>query len=475
MGQIQDASSIVGGLAVDTDSKAARSLLYGPSARPLTRLDGAAANALDHHMTAGGVNDGVYRPFRTDRFGGQALAMNNLLMSEPFEGTNVSTSRLVIATTTFTNAQTAVGGLNLNSGNSLASAAAVLIQSLRQFPKCQRAPLQSKWRLRAGQVANCVMEWGFGNPANQTSTPTIGAYFQVTAGGLVQAILNFGGTPVQAGTDITMPGGWQSNFYTWDVLLDDDAATFVVQDTATEAIIATRTFQMPATQMRLWNATHLPVFARAHNTAATASAPVFILSSIDVISLDQATNKPWSHQMALNGQGAQIGPVAFTQTAQWANSAAPANATLSNTAAGYATLGGLFSFAAVAGAATDYALFGFTVPAPYSLVVTGIDIEAWNTGAAVATTPHLLAWGAGVDQSAISLAGTINRVPLGVQSFPIGAVPGAKAERITADFTHSPLVTNPGRIFTLMLRMPVATATASQVVQGMANVKGYFE
>ena len=70
-------------------------------------------------------------------------------------------------------------------------------------------------------------------------------------------------------------------------------------------------------------------------------------------------SKPWKEQMAESGYGAPYLPVTQVQAAQWANSAAPASAALSNTAAGYATLGGLFQFAAVAGAATDYALFGF--------------------------------------------------------------------------------------------------------------------
>lgn len=232
------------------------------------------------------------------------------------------------------------------------------------------------------------------------------------------------------------------------------------------------------TQSRLWNATRLPVFVREFigGTAASA-APIMIVAGIDVIQLDQLQNKPWAHTVALNGQGSQIVPTTFAQSITWANSAAPANSTLSNTAAGATTLGGLFQFAAVAGAATDYALFGFQVPAPYTFVCTGVDIDVWNTGAAVATTPTLMVWGLGVDQSAVSLATAgIQRVALGVNSLPIGAAIGAPADRrISADFTHSPLVTNPSRFMTVILRMPVGTATASQVVQGLVTVKGYYE
>ncbi len=102
--------------------------------------------------------------------------------------------------------------------------------------------------------------------------------------------------------------------------------------------------------------------------------------------------------------------VAPAQTANYANTAAPASATLSNTAAGYTTLGGQWQFAAVAGAETDYALFGFQVTAAAAasanknLFITGIRIEAVNTGAAVATTATLLQWGLAVGGTAVSLA-----------------------------------------------------------------------
>jgi hypothetical protein len=78
-----------------------------------------------------------------------------------------------------------------------------------------------------------------------------------------------------------------------------------------------------------------------------------------------------------------------------------------------------------------YALFGFQAPSPYAFVLDGIDIETWNTGAAAR----------------------------------------AKGERISQSF-DTPLVTNPGRFLTVILRMPVGTATAGEVFQGMVNLRG---
>jgi hypothetical protein len=454
----------------------ARTVLYGTTT-PVAKTRGTFVNAADGILPVGGINDDTHRPLRLDRMGGTALALNTVVFHEPFEGATLSSpNRLTAASTTFAPAQTAVGGYNFNPTNLTTAAAASLLTTNRRFAKYQRCPLQVKIRARVGTVANSIVEFGFGLPASQTAAPTVGAYWQVTTGGVLQAVLTYNSTDI-ASTPVVMPGGWQNNFYTWDVILDDDEALFFVQATATGEIIAERRIQLPDPQVRLWDATRLPVFARVHNVGTPASAPAFILSGIDVVMLDAFFNKPWAQTSAALGFGSEVLPTTFAQAANYANSAAPTSATLSNTAAGYATLGGQFQFAAVAGAETDYALFGFTVPVPYSFTCTGVDIDTFNTGAASATTPTLLQWFASPDQTAISLATATNRrVTLGTQSIPVGTAVGGQADRsVVRDFSNGPLVTNPGRIFVIGLKMPVGTATASQIIRGVVAVKGYFE
>jgi hypothetical protein len=181
------------------------------------------------------------------------------------------------------------------------------------------------------------------------------------------------------------------------------------------------------------------------------------------------------------------GAASIGQTAQWTNSTAPANATLSNTAAGYTTLGGLFSFAAVAGAATDYALFALQVPLGSAsvpgrnLYIRGVRIETVNTGAAVATTPTTLQWALGVGASAVSLATTEStttkaprRIPLGIQSFVVGDVAGKQGNTIDVNFDAA-VVVNAGEFVHIILRMPIGTATASQVLIGQVTINGFWE
>lgn len=443
----------------------------------LPKVRGAASSPGDGLLPMAGLNDDNYRPIRTDRLGGIGIANCSTLFHEPFEGATVSSpNRLTVATTTFTQAQTSAGGLNLNNGNSAAAAAAVLVTSNRQFLKLQRAPLHAKFRARLGHVANSVMELGFGLPANQTSAPTVGAFWQVTTTGVVQPVMTFNSVDVP-GAAVTMPAGWQNNFYVWDIILDDDEALFFVQNSETGAVIAERRIQLAAAGVRLWNASRLPIFARFHNVTAPASAPVMTISSADVLLLDAVQLRPQAHAMALLGFTGDTNPSTFLQTANYVNSTVPGSATLSNVAAGYTTLGGQFQFAAVAGAETDYALFGFTVPAPHTFVLTGIDIDTFNAGAAVATTGTVLQWFVSPDQTVISLATATNRrTTLGVQSFPVGAAIGASANTsVVRDFNSAPLITSPGRILVVGLKMPIGTATASQIIRGTVAIKGYFE
>lgn len=156
------------------------------------------------------------------------------------------------------------------------------------------------------------------------------------------------------------------------------------------------------------------------------------------------------------------------------NSTAPASAALANITASYTTLGGKWQFVAVAGAVTDYPLFGFTVPAGSKFLCEGIIIESYNTVVAVATTATIMEWAMGFNSSAQSLAtANIVRVEVGVQTFPVGAAVGFAANRIDVKF-QTPEVVESGRFVHVILTMPVGTATATEIFRGIVMIKGRF-
>ena len=447
--------------------------LVDASGNPIVSAE-AAAPAVVSGLPSMGLNDRSVLPLRVDRLGGLASAIHTTLVHDSFEGATIHPLRWLATATTMAATQTSIAGLTVNSGAITTINTGYMLQSVRRVMKQQRSPLQAKFRARIAHVNNSVMEIGFGDAATFNGVNTTGAYWQVTAAGVVQPVVTYNsvditGADVRSQLDLT-------RFYTWDVFVDDDKATFTVQDTATGLLISRQRITLPVASQRMWSSTQVPLILRLYNTGvAPATAPQLFVTDAYCSALDAANSREWSAALAGNERGFSGNPFTGAQLAQWANSAAPASATLSNTAAGYATLGGLFQFAAVAGAPTDYALFAFQVPTPANLQITGIDIEAWNTGAAVVTTPHLLTWAIAVGSTAPSLAtATVTRVPIGAQSFAVGAAVGAKAERISKQF-RTPLFCGAGRFVHIILRMPVATATASQIVAGMVGLEGHFE
>lgn len=475
MAIINDGSG-VSGLGIEATSKAARVRLYNADGTIMTPTSGEARETNQEYMPLAGLNDDNLRALSTNRKGNLHVGLPIPLYNEPFEGTTFPAARTAQVAATMAAAQTAANGLQFNSASITTVNTGFYVRSARSLPRIQFSPMHYRARARFLMQANAVAELGFHEAiATVNAVNTTGAYWQVTSGGAVVPVLTFSSTDI-TGSDISGSLS-SSNYYIFDVIVEDDKVTYTCQNSANGLIISEQVIRVPTTQGKVVSATHLHAFARLYNTAvAPSTAPQIFVSRIDAIMHDVMIAKSAGAVAAGTGLGLHLQPVTVAQLANYVNSTAPASATLSNTAAGYTTLGGQFQFAAPAGAATDFALFGFTVPAPYTLHVTDIEIDTWNTGAAVATSATLLQWGCAVDQTAVSLATSPSgRIGLGLQAFAVAAAIGAQSPRIIANFQNAPLVTTPGRFFVIIVRVPVGTATASQVIQGLVNIHGYFE
>ena len=156
----------------------------------------ARSEADDEAFIIGGYNDGNYRHIRTDRTGGQAVALNTSLLTEGFEGTVLPAARWAAIATTMAATQTAASGLLINSGSITTINTGYLHKSLRSFQKPQRAPLHWKARARVAHVANAVAELGLGDASTFNGANANGAYWQYTSGGAVQPVLTYNGVDI---------------------------------------------------------------------------------------------------------------------------------------------------------------------------------------------------------------------------------------------------------------------------------------
>lgn len=408
---------------------------------------------------------------------------------DQIEGSAVNTNLWNVADVTTQTITQSGGFINLNAGLSTAINTFANLKSNKILPLYGSLPLLLELTARVINLpeANGVGEIGIGT-VSAGSSPSDGAYFRWDAAGGFYAVINNGGTETRSanlsgttatdttGDSITLPPSANAtHLYTLEVV--EDHVQFFVDDILV-ADIAT-----PSGQAYPFNAGRQQIFARTYIGGTSPSlAPQIQVGQMTAKYEDLQQNRSWGELLCSIGRGGYQSPTTpFGQTANHANSTSPVSATLSNTAAGYSTLGGRFQFAAPAGAATDFALFAYQVPAGYQLFVNAITIATLNTGAIGGLTGSILDWAVAVNSSAVSLAtadgtGTWapRRIPLGMQSFGISAAIGTQSTDISRRFDY-PLVVDSGRFLHIILQVPAGLATASQILRGCVMVNAFHE
>jgi hypothetical protein len=375
------------------------------------------------------------------------------------------------------------GFITTNGAASAASGVAQQIQTYRHFPLqggggvyCEAAMAFS-----SALVTNFVLDFGMFLPAPAaTSPPLDGVYFRANSAG-VFGVVNNNGTEFTTSVFAFTPV--PSRVYKYNISLSDSEVQFWIDDVLYGAV------DKPAATGSVMYAGSVPFAIRHNQTGSTGTAIQGKFANYTIGIADMDNVRLWASNKAGQGLSGVQYPSGMTagQTSNNVNNTVPATATLSNTAASYATLGGKFVIAASAGAETDYALFAFLNPTPTvgltgrNLVIRGVWIDTTNAVVAVAGTPTVLEWSLAVGSTAISLAtadAAITRSPkrisLGTQTFVVGAVAGAAANRIDVNL-DAPLVVEPSSYAHIILRMPYGTATATEVFRGQVGINAYWE
>ena len=411
------------------------------------------------------------------------VGVDSLLFHDMFNGAAINTSQWSTTLSTMTN--TVSGGKSvLNAGSSVAAGTYAVVKSYRTVPVYSGFSTIFEaviaYQASAPAIPNTVTEVGLGYVAT-TAAPTDGVFFRWNAAGNFICVVNFNGSETVSAA-LTPPP-----------INDSTALKIVVgrlyvefwMNEILQAVIATPAgVGLPvATQ-------NLPISARAYNSSTPpVSAVQLALYSATVYICDLAMERSYEITSAGLGGGGYQGQTTQTMgsTANHTNSVAAVAATLSNTTAGYAKLGGRYLFTTVAGAVSDYALFAFQVPAAAAntpgktLYIRGVHISSMNIGAIVATTATVLQWAIGVGSTGVSLAtgeAATTKAPrvldLGLQSFPVGAAIGATCTDLDVQFPY-PLMCEAGNYVHIILTLPIGTATGSQQIQGTVMVNAIWE
>lgn len=418
-------------------------------------------------------------PVRTVAEGRLDVARDHLLWIDNVDDTAVDSRKMAQTTTTMT-ITVSSGQYVLNGGavNTLSTEAILTSQQRFQYQH-ESAIYAHALVLPVNLPAtNARAQLGFFLSAARAS-PTDGAFFRWDLDGTFKCVTSFGGVETTS-VGLTPPS--TAFAHHMEIELSEEECVFEIDGVEVYvAKVLALGLQAPLTSN-----SYLPFCAQLYTAASAPTlAPQLKLAGCAVTQQLLEQGKPWPLIMAMMGHGAHQAPLTpYAQTANHANSTSPAAATLSNTAAGYAKLGGRFKFVAPAGAETDFALFAIQVPVGRKLIVTSISISAMNTGAAVAATATILDWFAALDGTALSLATTDaygtnviapRRIPLGLQGFEVGAGIGKSAPDIVRDFMGAPLVCQSGRYFIVGVQVPVGTATVSQEIRGTVTVNGFYD
>lgn len=464
---------------IDATSKAGRTTLYDANGNLINPIEGAAIPAAGQGLDiVGGIDHDTVRRFRVDKSGAMESVARRLRVFEPIEGATLNSQRWTSTLTTQTITQAAISGITLNGSAITTINTGSLLTSRAQFSRLPGQTLHWFARIRHTLVANQEGTWGLAHQGTLSATAAIeqGFIWSFNTAGTLFPIWRYNSTDAVVGTDFS-GSLTNTNYYDYHIYVDDDRALFVVCRSDTGAVVNSQLLRIPLTQQRYVAVSHLYDWFRVRNSgSAPASAGQAIIADHILWSNGDEHGVPHQKQLSEIGYTGAISPTAYTQSTQFSNSAAPGNATLSNTAASYSTLGGLYRVAATASAATDYSFFSFAVPAPYRLKVFGARISMWNEGAAAAATPaSTLFWGIGYNGASANLAtGGHIRLTLGTTTLPISAAIGAGSPDLDIDF-DVPIVSEPGTHCTVILRVVGGAATASEFWAGNVHLKAAFE
>jgi hypothetical protein len=477
-------------LSIHPTAKAARVLLYDAAGSPIVFTD--RASLTPGSVSGMALSGADYRSSRVARVSSDNALRNSndtVLLWDDCEGAAYDLNKWVQTATTMTLTQAAATGMLFNSGSTTTTTTGIMLTSHRQFQRINRGGLVARYKARiTAHSANNLVELGFGTPSSATTAAIgNGAVWRKEGTGQYVPVLAINGSEVQGNpvSQATILAAIPATDYAlFEVQIFDEHAHFCIWSQA-GILVAAQDIEFSGTGTPHFSVTHMQALMRIYNSGTVSTAVQMYVHSGAVFATDAPNSRTFREQMSAMGYSTIQSPTAYTQLANWTNNAAPTTRTPSNTAAAESTLGGIVAWnnAGTSFAASDTAdliLFGFQVPSPLTLFLTGLNLSTVNLGAANAAAPYTIQYGLATGSSAVSLATAGSYPPmrqaLGFQSLVASAGIGAVFDRDIGWNAQTPIAVQPGRFVHLIARVIGASAaTASQVIRTAVNFNGWFE
>lgn len=416
----------------------------------------------------------LYSP-ETDEDYRLRIAQDVMLDNETFNYTAQNTGKHTYANSTLTATWT-TAGLTTNGSSVTTTGTGLTFGTYAEFPLITSGLLYCEFTgsLSAALTTNFVIDIGMFRRGSATAyAPTDGVYFRINASG-VFGVINYNGA--ETTTSAFSFTHTINKKYQFIISISEREVNFWIDN------VLYGTINTPTGQGSPFLSSTLPFSIRHAHTGTTGAVIQFQLNDYGV-SLSVANIVKTLGEIGNGMLGSYQGLSGGTMgsLASYANSTNPTAAAPSNTALTAnlpSGLGGQGVVTAAAGGSTDGIWGSYQVPAGTvsisgkRLKITGVNVSAVNTGAAVATTSTTIQFSLAFGHTAVSLATAEaatakapRRVALGYLSWLVGAAIGSAPtqNQINVSFSE-PIYVNSGEFVQLVGKFIVGTATASQTI-----------
>lgn len=425
------------------------------------------------------------------------VGLDTVLFDDNFNATTQNSNLWAYTSATLTATQPGAGTVNFSTVQGTTSAHGAFMRTFQTFPLVNTAPLAIEFMggmFNAALVSGEVWLAGLGLPTAAVTRPTDGVWFRLTTAGL-EGVLAFNGIETSSGVLMAFGSVVVGEMGKYVIIVGEREVEFWAND------VFLGELAIPTGNAVPFLGASQPMFLMKYNTGNVSNTNTMRVARVGVSLLDVITSRPAPLQAAVQGRAANIaqnGAIQGNTALNVLNAAVPTTAAIANATVGatFIGLGGYFVATAQAtnvAAAGDMIACSYQNPAPTinitgrNLIITGVRINAMNTGAAVATTPTSLVWGVAYGHTAASLATVetgsfvtaTTHAPrkkyIGMCTAAVGTAVGGLYDRpVSADFS-TPLVVRPGEFIAITVKFRVGTATASQEVTYTVDFDGYWE
>ena len=416
----------------------------------------------------------LYSP-ETDEDYRLRIAQDVMLDNETFNYTAQNTGKHTYTNSTLTATWT-TAGLTTNGSSVTTTGTGLTFGTYAEFPLITSGLLYCEFTgsLSAALTTNFVIDVGMFRRGSSTAyAPTDGVYFRINASG-VFGVINYNGA--ETTTSAFSFTHTINKKYQFIISISEREVNFWIDN------VLYGTINTPTGQGSPFLSSTLPFSIRHAHTGTTGAVIQFQLNDYGVSlsganivkTLGEIGNGMFGSYQGLSG--GTMGSLASYANSTNPTAAAPSNTALTaNLPSG---LGGQGVVTAAAGGSTDGIWGSYQVPSGTvsvqgkRLKITGVIVDAVNTGAAVATTSTTIQFSLAFGHTAVSLATAeaatakaARRVALGYLSWLVGAAIGSAPtqNQINVSFSE-PIYVNSGEFVQLVGKFIVGTATASQTI-----------